>query len=354
MKTLTLLFLSVGGEATVAAIESLRQDCRIPERLRFVGCDTDADKRAFINLDHFEVSPRRDDPEYLSFLIRLCEREGIDVLWPNSTDDQIFMIDHRENFEAKGIRVLLPPDHGLEILSNKKRTYEFASNIGLRVPRWKSVSNWDELCESAYSFGYPQKPVVFRRTYGRGGIGVRILAETPDLAYNYFNSLPDGKVIPLPSLQHIIKGYGDWPECIACEYLPGVEFDVDCFCSPRGFQIGIPRRNDAYWWGTSSRAETVQRMDLVEICKYLLEAIAWRYICSVQFREDADGIPAIVEVNCRMPASINLSWKAGCNLPLAALFMALGREIPAFPSPQWGVKLVRYFGESFLKPDGYI
>lgn len=348
METLTLLFPSIGGEATVATIDALRKEWHGPEHLKLIGFDTDRDKRAFVNADHFEVSPKRDDPNFLAFLTDLCDREDVNILWPNSTDDQMFMIKFRKMIEEKGMRVLLPPDNGLRIFSNKRLTYEFASNLGIRVPEWQSVHNWDELCETAKFFGYPQKPVVFRQTYGRGGIGVRILSENPESGSDFFTKLPTGKIVSLQSLESRIKGYDNWPECIVSEYLPGVEFDVDCLCSDRGFEIGIPRRNDEYWWGTSSRAETVKRSDLIEICKHLLEAIHWKYICSVSFREDLVGRPTIVEVNCRIPASINLSWKAGCNLPLAALLMELGRDVPTFPRPQWGVKLVRYFGEAFL------
>ena len=51
-----------------------------------------------------------------------------------------------------------------------------------------------------------------------------------------------------------------------------------------------------------------------------------------------------------MPACINLSWKAGYNFPLAACKWRVGREPPPFDRPTFGVKLIRYFGESYLMP----
>ena len=74
--------------------------------------------------------------------------------------------------------------------------------------------------------------------------------------------------------------------------------------------------------------EVVDRPDLVELSRRLLESLEWRYICSVAFRDAADGEPAILEVNTRMPSTINLPWKAGYNMPLAAL---RNKRLKSFP-----------------------
>lgn len=347
---LTILFPAVGGEPTLAAIQSLRSDWNGPELLRIVGTDTDADKRAIVALDHFEVSPPRQSAEYRSFLLDLCQRQHVDVIWPNATEEQLTLAPFFSHFTQLGVRVLAPPTDAVSVFANKQRTYELAATLGLRVPRWTAVSNWKELCNAAEQLGYPDLDVVFRRATGRGGIGLRILTERNDLANLVFERLPDGKFIPLKALQHFIGKTRDWPPSMVTEFLPGQEFDVDCLCTDRGLVGCVTRRNDEMFHGSSWRAETVARPDLAEAARKLLEAVQWRYIASVTFREDAHRVPTLVEVNGRMPSSINLTWKAGCNLPLAALQFCLGRASAPFRTPRVGVRLVRYLGESFLTP----
>jgi carbamoyl-phosphate synthase large subunit len=283
-------------------------------------------------------------------LLDLCSREGVDVLWPNPTEEQLCCAAHRGPFEARGIAVILPPAGALEVLADKHRTYEHAGALGLRVPRARPVADWAELVAVAEEFGYPRHPVVFRRTAGRGGIGLRILSEDPAILGDFFTELPSGQALPLAALGAWLKHRADWPPCLVCEYLPGREFDVDCLGIAGRLHAAVVRRNDAMWWGTSSRAETVDRPDLVAACRILLESLGWHSICSATFREDIEGRPALIEVNTRMPSCINLSWKAGYNFPVAALRLALGRDVPPFTTPRTGVRLVRFFGESYLMP----
>jgi carbamoyl-phosphate synthase large subunit len=341
---------AVGGEPTVAAIQALRADWSGAERLRIVGTDSDADKQAIVALDHFEVAPRRDSETYVPFLTELCQRQQVAVLWPNSTEEQLALASHYWQFTALGVRVLAPPMDAVKIFADKRQTYEVAAQLGIRVPRWYPVKNWQELCDAAAQLGYPAKAVVFRRAMGRGGIGLRIVTERDDLAHQLFEHQPDGKLMPLKALEQFIANSRLWPAAMVTEFLPGREFDVDCFCSEKGLEATVIRRNDEMIHGSSWRAETVARPDLADASRTLLESVGWRYIASVTFREDEHGLPALVEVNGRMPSSINLSWKAGCNFPLAALHMCLARAPIRFKPPQTGVRLVRFFGEAFRIP----
>src|SRR5262249_36758965 len=117
-----------------------------------------------------------------------------------------------------------------------------------------------------------------------------------------------------------------------------------------GETISIVRRNDTVWGGTSMVAEVVDRSDLVELSRRLVESVDWQYICSVSFRDGEDGEPALIEVNTRMPSSINLTWKAGCNMPLMALNKCLGRAVPQSLAVHYGVKIIKYLGEAFWFP----
>jgi len=349
MSTITILFPGVGGEPTIAATKTLRQTWPGPEKLRMIGCDCDQNKRAILDLDHFFSAPRRDDPQYVDILVSHCEQYDVDVVWPNPPEEQVVIHQRRAEFEKRGIRLVLGSLEGLSVFSDKQKTYEAAGKLGIAVPRWRATNNWLQLCEAARKLGYPDRPVVFRRVSGKGAIGLVIVsADRSKAAELLFNKQTTLHTLPLESLQPIIEDYPRWPRAIATEFLPGKEFEVDCFCSDEGLRYAVVRQHLAMWGGTASIADTVDRADLVDLSRRLLEAVHWRNLCSVQFMEDEQGTPVLLEVNPRMASNVALPVRAGVDLPLAALLMCLGRPIPDFPKPQFGVRSVRYLGQGFI------
>jgi len=346
-----LFFPAVGGEGTLAAINVLRQDWPVPSKLRIIGADTDPDKAPLARVDRFFVAPRRDDPTYLDFLLDVCCKEEINVVWPNPVEEQKRILAWVDVFAAKRIRVLLPPPLSVDIFHDKLKTYEYAAKAGIESPRSYAVQNLHELHLAAAELGYPERPVVFRRRSGKGAIGVYVLTESTQVAHNFFDRQFTESRLPIAALEACIGTCEEWPPCMVSEYLPGQEFDVDCLCLSEGLAVGVPRRIDGMWGGTNSRAETIDRPDLVATCERLLHAVGWQYVCNVQFRENTQGLPVLLEVNGRIPASIGHTRQAGCNLPLAALLHCLGEHVPHFPTPEVGVRLVRYFGDSYLKKD---
>jgi len=81
--------------------------------------------------------------------------------------------------------------------------------------------------------------------------------------------------------------------------------------------------------------------------------LGWRHICSVSFKEREDGCPVLMEVNPRMPSSINLTRAAGFNMPLAALLSVLGRSALK-PGPlRTGMSIARFLAETITAPDEF-
>ena len=244
----------------------------------------------------------------------------------------------------------MPPGNAVRLLANKAATYEYAASQGVDTPEFRKVDFLASIENHARALGYPDRPVVFRRVEGRGGIGVRILEEGPGLARELFEAFGGGRRMMLDALLNVLGEATTFPDCMVCEYLPGREYDVDCLCDGQNLVHAIVRRNDEMLGGTSMLAEVVDRPDLIDMAKKLLESLKWRYICSVSFREDRKGNPKLLEVNPRIPSSINLTWKAGCNMPLAALKMCLGISPTVSSRIRYGMKIVRYLGEVFIPP----
>ena len=167
MKPITVLFPAVGGEPTIAATKALKAEWHHPEPLRLIGTDVDEMKQLLVDLDCFHVSPRRDSNEYLPFLLGLCESYEVDVVWPNPTEEQLCLEPFRGCFSSRGIKLLVPPGRAIRLFADKAKTYMHAASLGIRVPHWRYVRSWTEVCEVARSMVIRHGQRSFGRRWGR-------------------------------------------------------------------------------------------------------------------------------------------------------------------------------------------
>ena len=71
----------------------------------------------------------------------------------------------------------------------------------------------------------------------------------------------------------------------------------------------------------------------------------------MQVKVDAEGEPALLEVNPRFPGTMPLTVAAGIDMPELAIGEALGTPIPDGPLPFRDLAMVRYFEERFFAFD---
>src|SRR5262249_28902934 len=64
---------------------------------------------------------------------------------------------------------------------------------------------------------------------------------------------------------------------------------------------------------------------------------------NVQFRDDRQGVPRLMEVNPRIPGTIGLTVAAGVNMPYLAVKLALDEPLGAVAAAREGTEAVRYW-----------
>lgn len=67
--------------------------------------------------------------------------------------------------------------------------------------------------------------------------------------------------------------------------------------------------------GSSSMCVTVENDKMVEMCKHLLELLAWKGFADFDILEKGDGDYRIIEINPRVPASVRGAAISGVNYP---------------------------------------
>jgi carbamoyl-phosphate synthase large subunit len=91
----------------------------------------------------------------------------------------------------------------------------------------------------------------------------------------------------------------------------------------------VPRLRARVDSGVSVGGRSVHDEELSSFGRAVAEATGITYVANVQCKRDADGRPALLEVNPRMPGTLGLTIASGVDMPRLALAALLGQPLPA-------------------------
>lgn len=169
-------------------------------------------------------------------------------------------------------------------------------------------------------------PVIIKPRRGAGSRGVRLVADRAEL-----EAMPDDESI-------IIQAN-----------LPGEEYSVDVIAAGGELVAAVPRTRARVDSGVSIAGQTVRDPELQRQAGLVAAAIGLDGVANVQLRRDVEGLPALLEVNPRFPGALPLTIAAGVDLPVLALDLALGRELPAGIEFR-EIATVRFLEDIFVEP----
>ena len=90
--------------------------------------------------------------------------------------------------------------------------------------------------------------------------------------------------------------------------------------------------------GTSTANVTIDRPDIQDSVRRLLEGIGWSGAADVDLMLDPrDNVPKILEINPRVTAGIKIGFAAGIDYADLHVRLAMGRPIPAIDGYRLGV-----------------
>ncbi len=341
---ISVLLTSVGTDSAIALCEALR--ATFPSGLRLVGVDVRTAVACLHHLDHYARVPPRNSPGYMEQILHLCRSREITHVWPMSTEDQLIMA--RESKARLGEYVVIGSSvEVVEIANDKVRLYDFCASRGLPLPSYRVVQDIASLIQAAHDLGYPKKPVVLKAAVGTGAAGLKIIRPGISRLEMFYSRLNRDVTLEVAAQQ--LEGVSPWPSLLLTEYLPGEELSVDVLRFRGAWMGGVVRRRDESLFGLATDATVVDRPDVLDQARRIVDSVGVEYISNVQFRGAEDGRPLLMEINPRVPGTIGLSVAAGSNLPGVALALAAGKEA-VLPTPRYGTRIIRYFGGTVLQP----
>jgi carbamoyl-phosphate synthase large subunit len=306
--------------------------------VRAIGVDMKPDVIGRHLCHRFYQVPPGSSEGFLPALLDICEKERVDVVLPQVTSELFTLARHKGDFKKLGATVALSDYDAIRLANNKHELLNVARQMGDQHPEYHLVRTWDELERAASGLGFP---FVIKPPVSSGMRGFRVVYEKIDRTRAFFEEKPDGSTITVGELRGI---FGDrFPELLAMEYLPGPEYSVDILSSDDRVLSVIPRKRNQIRSGITFMGTVEKRDDIIASAEQLTRRIGLTFAHGLQYKENAEGSPMLIESNPRVQGTMVLSTIAGANIIYGAVKLALGEQVPDF-WVRWDAVLMRYWG----------
>jgi predicted ATP-grasp superfamily ATP-dependent carboligase len=267
-------------------------------------------------------SPCEDPDGFVRFLRGFLAREPIDVLLP-VTDVTMHLVCREQRWIGDYTSLAVPPFDGFNLVTDKARLVEYASKLGVQVPRTVIVRGPSDLAAAADRVVYPivVKPVRSRTPTAAGWVpgSAHYVRSRAELEYLYGEH---DYLARYPSLiqQRIVgNGVGTF-----------VLFDRGRIVAEFAHRR-LREKPPSGGASVLSESVAVDPRWRDEAAR-LLSPLGWHGVAMIEYKEDArTGERFLMEINGRFWGSLQLAIDAGVDFPY--LTCALARADSVEPPP---------------------
>lgn len=257
--------------------------------------------------------------------------DEFDVIIPVTDISTDYVSKSREKYEGH-VKVAAAPYEAFINAYDKEKTLIACEKVGVPCPLTRTDDETVEEYVKRAKF-----PLALKPRKGTGSIGFRKVETKEELE----ELIASGKVVPE---QYVIQ-----------EFIPqdDIQYVTYMFVDGDGEVKSVMTAAKRRWFpvdgGSMCLGQAVDRPDLEEYSKKLLQAIGWSGFCQVGYINDPrDNVPKILEINGRIPASVKICYLCGCNIMQQLIEFALGEPVTAFKTDiRKGISL-RYSQTDFL------
>lgn len=254
-----------------------------------------------------------------------------------SNDGSIAALRHRRADVERDTRLALASESALDVATSKERTLARAAELGIRIPRTVAVTDVSDVGSAAEELGFPLvvKPTESWVSFGpRGTRLTSRVVVTRDEAAREVESM------------HELGS-----QVIMQEWLSGNREAVSLFRAQgriwaRFAQLAT-RMHPPLGGCSVARVSIPLPSDITAASELLVDAIDLDGYSEIEFRRDAEGRPALMEINPRLSASLEIAVRAGVNFPLLLYSWAVGDALRTNPGYRVGLRM-RWLGGDLL------
>lgn len=262
--------------------------------------------------DRSHVIGPDDAEEYVTRLVSILECYGYDYVLPISGRTTEILAFDRERIPVP-IDPILPPRESLRVALDKHEVHSLADELGVPTPTTVELESADDFRPAIAEAGTPGVIKASNETEGKF---IEYVSSVDELrsAYEVYHRNHEST----PIYQEYLAGRG--------RGFFGLYLDGTC----RGHYSHRRIREDPPTGGKSACAESLIDAELYGYSSSLLDALDWNGVVMVEFKNDADGVPHVVEINPKLWGSIELGVKSGMNFPRALLQYLSSGTVPSF------------------------
>lgn len=344
MKDITVLVSACGAQFMPGLADCLKQNGE--RNIRIIGVDMHSDKTVLQIVDNFYLVPRATDENYVDRILEICKLEKVDIVMPFMSVELLPLIDRKQEFEKIGVKVSVSGRESVEITNNKYRLYHFLQSKGIKVPKFEVIRKAQELIPACEKCGYPENAVCVKATELSGSRGIRIIKPGISKFDILFGEKPNSFYTTMDELSETLQERETMPEMMAMEYLPGMEGSVDLVAESGKILYMAYRESTVNLHSIPQEGELKNNAEAYEIAKKVIAALNFTGSADLDFKNDEDGHPVLMEINPRIAATMKIFKEGGLNLPYLRIKQLLGEELPEV-TIKYGVKFKRRYLEMF-------
>lgn len=344
MKDLTVLISACGAQFMPGLADCLKNNGE--RNIKIVGIDMGTDKTVLQMVDTVYRVPAATDPLYVDTVLEICKKEKVDVVLPFMSSELLPLIDRKEEFEKIGTKVSVSDRKSVEITNNKYKFYSFLAENNLPVPKFSHIQCADDLRNACERCGYPQNAVCVKATELSGSRGIRIIKPELSRFDILFGEKPNSYFTTMDDLEAVLREKESMPEMMAMEYLPGTEGSVDLLAENGKILYMAYRESTVNLHSIPQAGELQYNPEAYEIAEKVIAALGLSGNADLDFKNDENGHPVLMEINPRIAATMRIFKEGGLNLPYLRIKQLLGEEMPIVDI-RYGIKFKRRYLEMF-------
>ena len=209
---------------------------------------------------------------------------------------------------------------------DKQKTFEIATENGIPAPRTRIKDQPVEDFVSSVSF-----PLIIKPRNGVGSIGFHKFEQREDFH------------------PYIIKHNIDLEKYVLQEYVDYEKRLGTILFVDQKSNICMAYADEVLRWypldaGSACCIRSIDYPEVLEWSAQLLQAMQWRGVAALSFMVDKKtGVPKLLEINGRIPASIRLSTQCGFNVAKLLLEMAYNQDVEQYNANTRFGQITRHF-----------
>lgn len=316
MKINNIMVTGAGGASGLYTIEILKRTTSY----KIIAADSNPNAIGLYRADKGVRVPEANSPEFIKEINKIIEKEQIDLLIPNVSDELPIL---SENLNLIRCKTVISPKKTIQICNDKHKTYQFFSK-DIFVPHEYQLS---DINDNLY-------PIFIKPKISRGSSN----------AYKIQDYLQLKSTLEFLSCRHTPS-----KEIIIMEYLPGTEYTVDVLCDFQGKILSsLSRERITVDSGVSVMGKIVNLPTITNLINLIVSKLRFNGPINIQFKEDKNNICKLLEINPRFSGGISMTCLAGLNLPKILLQSLTGEKNTEVVNIPDGVKIGRIYQDLFL------